>query len=62
MKSSVIGLNREITIYSYDGKPIKSYHTRSTIERPGDGTQTFFKNNGKRVDVVGGIVIAEEAD
>jgi hypothetical protein len=60
LKSNVIGLNRSITIYSYDGKAIKTYQTRSQIERPGDGTQSFFKENGKRVDTLGGIVIAEE--
>jgi hypothetical protein len=60
IKSSVVGLNRTISIYGYDSKLIKSYQTRSAIERPGDGTQTFFKENGKRVDITGGIVIAEE--
>jgi hypothetical protein len=60
LKSSVVGLNRTISIYGYDSKLIKAYQTRSSIERPGDGTQTFFKENGKRVDITGGIVIAEE--
>jgi hypothetical protein len=60
IKSSVVGLNRTINVYAYDGKLIKGWQTRSAIERPGDGTQSFFKENGKRVDTMGGIVIAEE--
>jgi len=59
-ESNIIGLNRVITVYSYDGKPIKSYPTRSQIERTGDGTQSFFTDKRKRIDVSGGIVISEE--
>jgi hypothetical protein len=59
-ESNIIGLSRDITVYSFDGKPIRTYHTRSQIEKTGDGTLSFFTEKRKRVDVNGGIVISEE--
>lgn len=56
-KSSAIGLNRTITLYSNDGKPIKSWSGRVQLEL--DGAAARFVIHGKAV-VISGTYIIEE--
>lgn len=52
------GLNRTLTVYDYNGKPIKSWTGKFDIS---EGTkEVYFDINGKRVIIHGGIVITEE--
>lgn len=57
-KSSIFGLNRVATVYSYDGKPIKSWTFDSQVEW--DNGVPRFMVNGKAVNVVGGVLVIEE--
>lgn len=52
------GLERVVTVYSYDGEPIQSWEGKFDIQRRDDGV--VFDINGKRVIVKGGIIVSEE--
>jgi hypothetical protein len=56
-KSDLIGLNRTITLYSADGKPIKEWKGRFKVEVQG-GTARFL-HDGKAVIISGTYVIEE---
>ena len=52
------GLDRTVSVYSYDGKLIKSYTGRFDVSD--DSGETYFDVDGKRIIIQGGIVINEE--
>ena len=53
------GLNRTVTVYDYNGNPIKSWSGKFDISNSTD--EVYFDDaNGKRVIIQGGIVICEE--
>lgn len=52
------GLNRTVTVYSYDGKLIKAYSGKFDVQARENGI--LFDKDGKRVIIYGGIVINEE--
>lgn len=52
------GLDRTVTVYSYDGDPIKSWSGKFDVSE--SEAETFFDVNGKRVVIQGGIIINEE--
>lgn len=52
------GLNRTVTVYSYDGNPIKSWTGKFDVQ-PRENSILFDKD-GKRVIIYGGIIINEE--
>ena len=54
------GLHRIVTVYSYDGTPIKSWEGRFDVTE--NDQETWFDFNGKRVIIQGGIVINEETE
>lgn len=52
------GLNRTVSVYSYDGDMIKSWSGKFDVS---DSTEeVYFDINGKRVIIQGGIIINEE--
>lgn len=52
------GLNRTVTVYDYNGNPIKSWTGKFDLEQ--NDQETYFDLDGKRVIVQGGITICEE--
>lgn len=53
------GLNRTVTVYDYDGKPIETWSGKFDISETEN--EVFFDDeNGKRVIIQNGIVIVEE--
>lgn len=52
------GLQRTITLYSYDGEKIKSWTGKFDVSS--SETETYFDIDGKRVIIHGGIVVNEE--
>lgn len=52
------GMRRTVTLYSYDGDPIKTWEGR--IDLAGDTDEIWFDLDGKRVNINGGIVVVEE--
>ena len=53
------GLDRTVTVYSYDGTVIKSWSGKFDVSE--STNEVFFDDeNGKRVIIHGGIVINEE--
>jgi hypothetical protein len=56
-ESRAIGLDRTITLYSNDGKPIKSWKGRVQVELEGGAAR--FILNGKAVMISGTYVIEE---
>lgn len=52
------GLDRTVTVYSYDGTPIESWSGRFDISE--SDQEMYFDINGKRVIIQGGIIISEE--
>jgi hypothetical protein len=58
VKSGAIGLDRTITLYSNDGKPIKSWKGRVVVEVEG-GTARFVIH-GKAIMINGTYIIEEE--
>ncbi len=56
-KSEAIGLDRTITLYANDGKPIKSWKGRVQVELEGGAAR--FVTGGKAV-VISGTYIIEE--
>lgn len=57
-RSSIIGLNREITLYAADGRVIRQWQTRAKVEDKG-GT-CWFICDGKAYTVSGTFVVAEK--
>ena len=56
LKSDVTGgLNRTLSVYSYDGNLIDSFTGKFDVERSDEGL--MFDLNGKRVTINGGIII-----
>ena len=52
------GLDRTVTLYDYDGNKIQDWN--GTIDISYDDGQTLFDLNGKRTQIVGGIVVVQE--
>ena len=53
------GLNRTVTVYDYNGQPIKSWSGKFDLSE--SENEIFFDNaDGKRVIIHGGIIICEE--
>jgi len=59
-RSSVLGLNRSVTLYDYNGELIKQWQGRFQVEKEGDGSVLSFIKNGKEIKISGGIVTIEE--
>jgi len=58
MKSSVVGLNREITLYNASGNIIKQWTTDAKVEDAGGSCRFIF--NGKVVTISGTFIIEEK--
>lgn len=54
------GIDRVVTVYSYDGTPIESWSGKFDVTE--DSNETYFDIDGKRVIIQGGIIINEEVD
>ena len=53
------GLDRTVTVYDYNGKPIKSWTGKFDVSS--SEMETWFDDaNGKRVIIHGGIVVNQE--
>lgn len=52
------GLQRTVTLYSYDGEEIKSWTGKFDVSS--SETETYFDIDGKRVIIHGSIVVNEE--
>ena len=58
-KSNMVGgLDRTVTVYDYNGKPIKQWIGKIDIAE--SETETVFIVDGKKVVIHGGITIVEE--
>ncbi len=58
LKSDIIGLKRRVTLYSEDGRVIKSWEGRFKIEIQGCFI-SFIDDQGKEVKISGTIVVEE---
>lgn len=54
------GLNRTVTVYSYDGDILGEWTGKFDVTE--NDQETFFDIDGKRVIIQGGIIINEEND
>ena len=54
------GLNRVITLYDYNGKPIRTW--KGNIDMSDSEKETDFILNGNRVVIHGGITVVEEVE
>lgn len=52
------GLNRTVSVYSYDGELIKSWSGKFDVSN--SENEMYFDLDGKRVIIQGGIIINEE--
>lgn len=52
------GLDRTVTLYDYNGNKIQDWS--GTIDIWYDDGRTLFDLNGKRTQIVGGIVVVQE--
>ena len=52
------GLNRTVTVYDYNGNPIKSWTGHFDVSE--NTNEVWFDLDGKRVIITGGIIINEE--
>ena len=52
------GLNRTLSVYSYDGDLLRTYSGKFDVSE--SENEVFFDLDGKRVIIHGGIVINEE--
>ena len=58
MKSSFVGLHRQVTLYANDGSVIKTWDVNGTVEDQGGSFR--FLNDGKAVTVAGTVLIEEQ--
>ncbi|MCD7034417.1 hypothetical protein LRR81_09225 [Metabacillus sp. GX 13764] len=54
------GINRDVKVYSSDGKLIKEYTGKIDIQDTEYGNKVLFDVNGKRVVIYNATVITEE--
>ena len=54
------GLNRTVTVYSYDGDILGQWSGKFDVSE--SESETYFDVGGKRVIIQGGIIINEEND
>lgn len=59
LQSSMIGLNRKITLYSANGEVIKTWSTKAKIEDHG-GTVYFLDSKSKAITISGTFTVEEE--
>lgn len=52
------GIDRTVTVYSYDGKVIEQWSGKFDVTE--NDKETYFDIDGKRVVIQGGIIINEE--
>ena len=52
------GLERTLTVYDYNGQPIKTYSGKFDVSE--SENEVYFDLNGKRIIIHGGIVVNEE--
>ena len=52
------GLNRTVTVYSYDGDILGQWSGKFDVSE--SASETYFDVNGKRVIIQGGIIVNEE--
>ena len=57
-KSAIVGLDRIATLYSYDGKVIKTWEFSSQVEEKNNTVR--FMVNGNAVNIYGGTLVIEE--
>jgi len=57
--SEIHGLYRTIIVYDYDGDVIAEWETKSTVDY-GPTDAAFLNAFGKRVHIMGGIVVDQE--
>ena len=57
LKSSVVGLNRKITLYDANGKVIREWNTKAKIED--NGGTCYFITEGKAYTISGTFIIEE---
>ena len=53
------GLKRVVTVYSYSGAPIRSWHGKIDLSRSTNEVNMIIDND-KRVIIQGGVVVVEE--
>jgi len=58
MKSDIIGLKRQVTLYDCNGKAIKTWKGRFKIEIQG-AFLSFIDDNGEDIKVSGTVVVEE---
>lgn len=60
LKSQTVGLDREIHVYDYSGHLLAGWRSRTLIDTDTAGHSAFFDSAGRRVTVLGGILISTE--
>lgn len=58
-QSDILGLNREITLYSESGQVIQKWETKSKVENFG-GSISFLDSNGKSIGLSGTYTVIEK--
>ena len=58
MKSGLIGLKRQVTLYDCNGQPIRQWLGRFKIEIAG-GVVTFIDDDGNEIKISGAYVVEE---
>lgn len=60
-QSQTVGINRTTSVYSYDGKLIGQWNSKTVIDADSGGLTTFFDSTQtNRILVNGGILISVE--
>jgi outer membrane murein-binding lipoprotein Lpp len=54
------GLNRKVTVYTQDGKEIRTYEGNIDVQDTQYGNKVLFDLNGKRVILYNAVVVVEE--
>lgn len=56
--SSTTGISRTITLYSFDGKIIRQWDTKSSINDEG-AVICFYDNTGRAVQISGTVIVEQ---
>lgn len=56
--SSTTGITRNITLYAVDGKVIKQWHTKSSINDEGS-VICFYDSEGNAIQVSGTVIVEQ---
>lgn len=60
LKAQTTGLHRKVQLFDYSGRLVGAWESRTVIDNDQAGHAEFFDSAGRRVTILGGIMVSTE--